>query len=39
MWERLRKINKEFKDIKEAKKKPKKCLKQFQNKNVNTFLL
>ena len=36
MWERLRKINKEIKDIKEAKKN---CLKQFQNKNLNNFLL
>ena len=28
MWERLVKLNGEFKDIKKAKKNPKKCLRQ-----------
>ena len=29
MWNRLKELNKEFKDIKEHKKKTKKCQKQF----------
>ena len=29
MWSRLKELNKEFKDIKEHKKKAKKCQKQF----------